>query len=140
MLVPLKPDAKSRQPLWLLRRNDQAILGTLAIAAIVALAFLWWQRGGFDGGLVAYDELHGQPIRFELDINTADWPEISELPRIGPVLAKRIVAHRQQHGPFQRLEDLRQVNGIGPKTFEAIFPYLMPLPKVGLELQSGEAR
>lgn len=138
MLVPLKPDAKSRQPLWLLRRNDQAIIGTLVIVALAALAFVWWLRGGFEGRLVRYDELHGAPIRFELDINTADWPEISELPHIGPVLAKRIVAHRQQHGPFQRLEDLRQVRGIGPKTFAAVRPYFTPLPKASHELQLGQ--
>jgi competence ComEA-like helix-hairpin-helix protein len=50
--------------------------------------------------------------------------ELARLPRVGPSLAGKIVAHRQQHGPFKRAEDLMEVTGIGEKMFALLKPYL----------------
>ena len=127
MLRRLKPDPEERQPLWLLRREDQALFGGLALLAILSLAVLWQVRGGSSGGLVKYDDLSQGEIHFQTDINQADWPELSELPGVGPTLARRIVDHRQQYGPFRSPEDLRRVRGIGPKTLERIRPHLTPI-------------
>lgn len=57
-----------------------------------------------------------------LDLNRATAEDLVLLPRIGPSLAARIVAHRAEHGPFVRLEDLEQVRGIGPRTVETLRP------------------
>ncbi len=59
-----------------------------------------------------------------VNINRASASELERLPHIGPSLAGRIVAHRERHGPFRRIEDLRQVNGIAEKTLARIRPYL----------------
>ncbi len=59
-----------------------------------------------------------------LDPNTASAAELEMLPRIGPVLSERIVAHRRSAGAFQRIEQLERVRGIGPKTLARIRPYL----------------
>ncbi|MCR4440187.1 MAG: ComEA family DNA-binding protein [bacterium] len=59
-----------------------------------------------------------------VDINRASVEELVQLPHIGPALAERIVAHRQQHGPFRSIEDIKQVRGIGERTFAKIRPYL----------------
>lgn len=48
-----------------------------------------------------------------IHINTADEKELERLPGIGPVMARRIIEYRTQHGAFQKIEDLRQVRGIG---------------------------
>ncbi len=53
-----------------------------------------------------------------VNINQASEEELQELQGIGPVLAKRIVEYRQANGSFERLEDLKNVTGIGDKTFE----------------------
>lgn len=45
--------------------------------------------------------------------NRADASELEELPGVGPVLAERIIAHREAHGPFETVEDLLEVPGIG---------------------------
>lgn len=61
-----------------------------------------------------------------VDPNTADWPELTRLPGIGEVIAKRIVAYREEHrvSPdqpvFRSPADLGRVRGIGPKTVESI--------------------
>ncbi|HTE04182.1 MAG TPA: ComEA family DNA-binding protein [bacterium] len=61
----------------------------------------------------------GSPGRV-LDINTATAADLEALPGIGPVLAGRIVAYRSRHGPFQRLEELLQVEGIGPRLLQQL--------------------
>lgn len=53
-----------------------------------------------------------------VDINTADVLQLQTLPGIGPVLAERIVQYREEHGPFQSVEELLQVKGIGEVTLE----------------------
>jgi competence protein ComEA len=48
-----------------------------------------------------------------LDINAATAADLEELPGVGPVLAERIVAYRNEHGSFSAVEDLLDVPGIG---------------------------
>jgi competence protein ComEA len=55
----------------------------------------------------------------KLNINTASVEELVQLDRVGQRYAERIVAYREQNGPFKLPEDIMQVAGIGPKTFEA---------------------
>jgi competence protein ComEA len=55
-----------------------------------------------------------------VNINTATAAELETLPRIGPVTAQRIVEYREANGPFQTIEDIQNVPGIGPATFEGL--------------------
>jgi len=48
-----------------------------------------------------------------IDLNAATVVELEELPGVGPVLAERIAAYRDEHGPFAAVEDLLDVPGIG---------------------------
>lgn len=59
----------------------------------------------------------GSPARV-IDLNTATAADLQTLPGIGPVLAGRIIAYRTRHGPFQRVEDLLQVEGIGARLLQ----------------------
>ncbi len=52
-----------------------------------------------------------------IDLNRADAATLQTLPGIGPVLAARVIAHREAHGRFQQPSDLLDVPGIGPKRF-----------------------
>jgi len=58
----------------------------------------------------------------KVNLNTANAEELATLPRVGPVLAQRIVDWRKQHGRFTRVEDLDAVDGVGPKLLEALLP------------------
>jgi len=55
-----------------------------------------------------------------LRLNSATAPELEQLPGVGPVLAQKIIEYREQYGPFQRIEDLMQVDGIGPAKLEGL--------------------
>jgi competence protein ComEA len=55
-----------------------------------------------------------------ININTATQAELESLPGIGPSLAQQIIAYRKANGPFATIEDIIDVPGIGPKTFEKI--------------------
>lgn len=48
-----------------------------------------------------------------LDINSAEADELEELPGVGPVTAKRIVTWRDEHGSFDSVQQLREIDGIG---------------------------
>lgn len=53
-----------------------------------------------------------------VNINTATETELQALDGIGPALAARIVAYREEHGPFSSVDELTRVNGIGPSILE----------------------
>jgi len=55
-----------------------------------------------------------------IDINTASKERLSKLKDIRLGLAQRIVEHREQAGPFKRIEDVKDVNGIGDGTYKKI--------------------
>ena len=56
----------------------------------------------------------------KININTASVKELIKLKGIGPALAERIIKYRTEHGPFQKIEDIMKVKGIGKKTLKAI--------------------
>jgi len=76
----------------------------------------------FSRGPGATDILLPSPVPTSglVNINTASQAELESLPGIGPVTAQKIIQYRQEHGPFQSIEDIMNVPGIGQKTFEAI--------------------
>lgn len=129
MASPVPKDHSA--PFGLLKAADQAVVAALALLALVLLGAWWYVRGGGRGGLVEFDQHPVDPPAFLVDINSADWPELAQLPGIGETLARRIVETRRQHGPFLHHQDLRRVRGIGPATLERLRPYLRPLPQAG---------
>lgn len=54
----------------------------------------------------------------KININTATEEELVKRNGVGYEYAARIIAYREKWGPFETPEDLMQVKGIGPKTFE----------------------
>ena len=59
-----------------------------------------------------------------ISLNGASESDFETLPGVGPVLAKRIIDWRTQHGAFGNLEELQNVPGIGPKVFANLSSYL----------------
>ena len=55
-----------------------------------------------------------------ININTANVEQLTQLSGVGPAIGGRIIDHREKNGPFNTIEDIMAVSGIGPKTFEKI--------------------
>ncbi len=55
-----------------------------------------------------------------ISVNRAGLEELTALPGIGPVMARRVMEDRRQHGRFLTLSDLRRVKGISPKSLEEL--------------------
>jgi len=68
--------------------------------------------------------LHQEQRRKKIDLNQATSAELQLLPGVGPALSKRIVEYRENHGQFQKIEDIMQVQGIGLKTFQKLQNYI----------------
>jgi len=60
------------------------------------------------------------PVQFPVNINTASQTDLEALPNIGPVTAMNIITHREQNGAFKDIQEIQNVVGIGPVTYEKI--------------------
>lgn len=56
----------------------------------------------------------------KVNINTATSAELQTLPRIGSQIAQRIIDFREKNGPFQKIEELMKVQGIGEKVYQGL--------------------
>ena len=82
--------------------------------------------------LIGWNSHRGQPatetpavsVAAKVDLNRAGRAELLLLPGVGPELANRILDHRERHGPFEGIVDLRKVFGIGPAVLEKIRPHV----------------
>lgn len=72
------------------------------------------------GGAVGIGGARSSPMGL-INVNTATQAELESLPGIGPKYAQEIIRYRAA-APFQRVEDLMNVKGIGPKRLEALRP------------------
>jgi len=59
-----------------------------------------------------------------IDLNTADSSALESVPGIGKSLSQRILAFRDKNGPFQSVDDLLKVQGVGEKSIQKLRPYL----------------
>ena len=64
-------------------------------------------------------------ISDKVNINSASANTLAIFPGIGETLAERIVAYREEHGPYQSIEDLLNVEGIGENKLNLIRNYII---------------
>lgn len=62
----------------------------------------------------------GSSVAFPVDVNSAGIVELTALPGIGEITARRIIEYRNAHGRFTSTKELMNVKGIGPKKYERI--------------------
>lgn len=87
----------------------------------------WPPAAGDTAGMYAGPKLYARLTDPDsvppMNLNRATERQLQQVRGIGPVLAGRILAHRQEHGDFVEVEELDEVSGIGPRTLERIRPY-----------------
>ncbi len=60
-----------------------------------------------------------------VNINSATSEQLQLLPRVGPALAGRVIEFREANGPFQSVEEIVAVRGIGENSLETLGPFLV---------------
>ena len=108
------------------RRSEQPLIVALIVASLVGIGFYVWNQSRIHNGVVDIDEAPKQTAAFQVDVNSADWPELANLPGIGEIIAKSIIQHREINGPFISNESLIDVDGIGPNKLAKIERFLLP--------------
>ena len=93
-----------------------AACGLLLMAVLVTLR-------GVSGRSVPQGPSGSVPC-WRVDPNHASLAELALLPGIGPVLADRIQQQREMGRRFSRIEELEVIRGIGPRTIEALRPFV----------------
>ena len=98
----------------------------LAGAFLIALVLLYCQAAAVAPGTdytISVQRQAAEPVTPEppepeepVNVNTAGVDELQRLTGIGPALAQRIIDYREEHGPFQTVEELLEVKGIGEAT------------------------
>ena len=123
--LPREPS--SFAPTLLTDRQQLAAGGILFVCLVVMLGIAITRQ--FRGDRLINIERPFTPrrIEFRIDVNEAEWPELTLLPEVSETLARRIIEFREEQGRFESLDELQQVRGIGPRTLEQIQPYLEPL-------------
>jgi competence ComEA-like helix-hairpin-helix protein len=97
----------NRRPI--MKHLKSLLVLTMAVALVVVIA----------PGLLAMDVEKITEDVAKININKASVDELTQLKFIGPKLAERIVQYRTEHGPFERVEDVLKVKGIGSKALDA---------------------
>jgi len=83
------------------------------------------ERGGSIPGQPEQKPPEASPDPVEpLNINFATQSELESLPGIGPVIALRIIEYRQEYGPFEKIDEIKAVEGIGEAKFDQIKDYI----------------
>ncbi len=113
------------------RKQRRAILILGAVTAILLLCVgLRFSRRGQSAPLIwqltEESDAPAAPLPEDarIDLNAATQEELQALPGIGSVLAERIVARREELGPFRTEADVLAVNGVGEATLAKIAPYI----------------
>ncbi len=80
--------------------------------------------------LAPAEQAKKKPPAKPLDLNTATFEELQQLPGIGPTTAKAILRFREKSGPFRRVEELLAIRGITKHKLEKLRPYVTVTPAV----------
>ncbi|MDF2838323.1 MAG: Late competence protein ComEA, receptor [Evtepia sp.] len=101
---------------WFFYQNQQHELTRISVAHI--------EKENTTSAIKTSEEAPGILEGEQININKAPIEDLIRLPGIGSVRAEHIVAYREANGPFQTIEDIMQVSGIGEKTFEKLSEYI----------------
>jgi competence ComEA-like helix-hairpin-helix protein len=107
-------------------RQSAVRLAANLVAALAFISLVVWLRtvpAPDPNVRIDVGESAGPDMR--LDLNRASAAELELLPGVGPSLAERIVAYRTEHGPFDSVEAVDAVRGVGPRIVDSMRPFVV---------------
>jgi len=103
---------------------NQSIVAARPLSTLLAIAILISAAASLTAtpavGAAPSASAPSKPI----DLNKATETELMTIPGIGKVMAQRIVTFRTEHGPFERVDDLLKIKGIGEKSLQKMTPHV----------------
>jgi competence protein ComEA len=124
---PAEPKPVPTSPLAIVTAWPRsAQLTTAFLLGVAATLLLVHVMGSLRGGSRPL-ELERTTLAYRIDLNRASRAELLQVPGIGPALAERIDAHRQQQA-FESVDDLLKVHGIGPATLQRVRSWFCVAP------------
>ncbi len=117
---PERPDPSSNA----IGRQEQVAL--MIVWGLIVAGCGWWffsSRG--TGKLVDMDRMPKHPTSWRVDLNTASSAHLNAIPGFGKKTTDAIIRDREKNGPFQTVEDLSRVQGIGLPMVEKVRPFLV---------------
>lgn len=112
-------------PLISFSRKELIVIFSLCITLLVGIVSKYIVD--YHWNTPSIEVLHSggpQQIKFQLDINKAEWYELVLLPEVGEARAKAIVAYRKKYGGFRDIKQMLNVRGINGLVIEAIRDYV----------------
>ncbi len=127
--IPAKqaPQPHSSWTELFLNRADQVAFSILWVAVIIGCGWYFVSARGLQP--IDIDEAGSRSNQFQVAINSASKHEFACLPGIGEKTAAAIIAHREQHGPFESIDSMTEVPRVSPRLLDKVrsFLYLEPL-------------
>lgn len=111
-------------------RNEWWLFGVMAVLIVAVVAVAWWDVPELSPVAVTYstttaaDTATTTAADSRIDLNTATVEELTRLSGLGEKTAEKIIAYRDSHGGFDRVEELLNIDGIGEGKLAAWEPYL----------------
>ena len=159
LVSPASPPSNSPEHCYIEVRGDIPYPGIRVFSACPSLQEVWETAGGRgilpngsqvltsgstiriseDGGVIL-ERMAGPDLLtlgLAIDPNKATATDLEAIPGIGPVLARRIIEFREEQGPFQHVEDLLAVKGLGPGKLKKISSYL-EVSEIGADREAGK--
>ena len=84
----------------------------------------YYEKSDYEAVSSTADNDDNISVSFPLNLNTCTKDELMEIDGIGEVRAAAIIAYREKLGGYSSVEQLKDISGIGDKTFEKIAPYV----------------
>ena len=101
-------------------KDEKIVLLFLLAALFVGTAVLYYKKSNpTPSCVIEFNEKEIEETK-KVNINKATKEGLMKLKHIGPALAGRIIDYREKYGLFNRPEDIKNVKGIGEKTFAEI--------------------
>ncbi len=106
-------------------RSEKAIIVVSFVFFVVMIAFCVFDVAWDTTHFYEYDKADIDNMKVELvNINTADEKTLCSLPGIGESTAKKIIQYRTENGPFETVEDIQNISGIGYSDYLSLLPLI----------------